>query len=114
MVSEVKAEEETGAVSNSTAVDSARQPSERRRGKTREVCNTFVFGNIAGRKAKLQDRGPTKRASLAARALHTSSETESIDSYVTHLKNKVKACEFGGLRDSVVHGRIVCGVAAWG
>lgn len=37
-------------------------------------------------------------------------QSEPIDSYVTDLKNKAKDCEFGGLHDSLVRDRIVCGI----
>lgn len=35
---------------------------------------------------------------------------ESIDAYVTDLKNKAKDCEFGQLSDSLIRDRVVCGV----
>ena len=37
-------------------------------------------------------------------------KNESIDAYVTDLKNKAKDCEFGLLTDSLIRDRIVCGV----
>lgn len=37
-------------------------------------------------------------------------EGESIDYYVTDLKNKSKTCEFGTLEESLITDRIVCGV----
>lgn len=36
--------------------------------------------------------------------------SESIDAYVTDLKNKAKDCEFLELHDSLIRDRIVCGV----
>ncbi|XP_033731746.1 uncharacterized protein K02A2.6-like [Pecten maximus] len=36
---------------------------------------------------------------------------ETIDQYVTDLKNKSKSCEFGDLCDSLIKDRIVCGIA---
>ena len=36
--------------------------------------------------------------------------TESIDAYVTDLKNKAKDCEFGDLTESVIRDRVVCGI----
>ena len=36
--------------------------------------------------------------------------TESIDSYVTALKNLAKSCEFGELTDSLIRDQIVCGI----
>ncbi len=35
---------------------------------------------------------------------------ETIDAYVTDLKNKAKDCEFGRLTDDLIKDRIVCGV----
>ncbi|KAK3084719.1 hypothetical protein FSP39_017965 [Pinctada imbricata] len=35
---------------------------------------------------------------------------ESIDTYVTDLKNKAQKCEFGTLNDSLIKDRIVCGI----
>lgn len=37
-------------------------------------------------------------------------KSESIDAYVTDLKNKAKDCEFGQLTDLLIRDRIVCGV----
>ena len=37
-------------------------------------------------------------------------KSESIDAYVTDLKNKAKDCEFGTLTDSLIRDCIVCGV----
>lgn len=37
-------------------------------------------------------------------------KNESIDAYVTDLKNKARDCEFGLLTDSLIRDRIVCGV----
>ncbi len=35
---------------------------------------------------------------------------ETIDAYVTDLKNKAKDCEFGRLTEDLIKDRIVCGV----
>ena len=36
--------------------------------------------------------------------------SETIDQYITDLKTKAKSCEFGVLTDSLIKGRIVCGI----
>ncbi|XP_061170579.1 uncharacterized protein K02A2.6-like [Saccostrea echinata] len=36
---------------------------------------------------------------------------ETIDNYVTDLKNKAIQCEFGNLKDSMIRDRLVCGIA---
>ena len=36
---------------------------------------------------------------------------ETIDNYVTDLKNKAIQCEFGDLKDSLIKDRIVCGIS---
>ena len=35
---------------------------------------------------------------------------ETIDQYVTELRNRSKTCEFGGLTDSLIKDRLVCGI----
>lgn len=42
--------------------------------------------------------------------MRSQGQTESIDAYVTDLKNKAEDCEFGELRESLVRDRIVCGI----
>lgn len=37
---------------------------------------------------------------------------ETIDNYVTDLKNKALQCEFGELKESLVRDRIVCGICS--
>lgn len=36
---------------------------------------------------------------------------ETIDQYVTELRNRSKTCEFGGLTDSLIKDRLVCGIS---
>lgn len=35
---------------------------------------------------------------------------ETVDQYVTELRNRSKTCEFGGLTDSLIKDRLVCGI----
>ncbi len=35
---------------------------------------------------------------------------ETVDQYVTELRNRSKMCEFGGLTDSLIKDRLVCGI----
>ena len=37
-------------------------------------------------------------------------KSETIDAYVTDLKNKAKECKFGHLTDSLIQDRILCGI----
>ena len=37
-------------------------------------------------------------------------EGETIDTYVTELRNRASGCEFADLKDGLIHDRIVCGI----
>ncbi len=42
---------------------------------------------------------------------HKQEPNESIDQYVTELKNRSKSCEFGDLTESLIKDKIVCGIS---
>lgn len=81
-----------------------------------KVCNTFVFADgekdkIAMLKRKFKDYcEPRKNVPYIRHMFFTRAhkQSETIDAYVTDLKNKAKDCEFGHLHDSLVRDRIVC------
>lgn len=83
-----------------------------------KVSNTFVFANderdkIAPLKQKFQDYcEPRKNLPYIRHMFFTRVQgpSETIDTYVTDLKNKAKDCEFGDLCDSLIRDRIVCGI----
>lgn len=82
-----------------------------------EVFNIFTF--TSSEKDKLAPMVkkfeayciPRKNVTYERHMFNTRNQgpTESIDSYVTALKNLAKSCKFGDLTDSLIRGRIVCG-----
>lgn len=83
-----------------------------------KVFNTFVFRDgeqdkIEVLKEKFQDYcEPRKNLPYIRHRFFTRAQgpTETIDAYVTDLKNKAKNCEFEQLHDSLIRDRIVCGI----
>lgn len=83
-----------------------------------QVWNTFVFHDdekdkIEVLKKKFQDYCEPRRTLPRIRHVfftRAQGPTETIDDYVTDLKNKASGCEFGQLRDSLIRDRIVCGI----
>ncbi|CAL9700809.1 unnamed protein product [Knipowitschia caucasica] len=82
-----------------------------------KVYNTMEFEgddeDIDELKGKFREYcEPRKNITYIRHLFFTRSQakSESIDAYVTDLKNKAKDCEFGILTESLVKDRIVCGV----
>ena len=83
-----------------------------------EVFNTFNFtwsekNKFAPLVQKFEEYCiPRKNVTYERHLFNTRNQgpTESIDSYVTALKNLAKSCEFGELTDSLIRDRIVCGI----
>ena len=84
-----------------------------------KVFNTFIFeaGEDKEKLNKLKEKfeqycEPRKNLTYLRHLFFTRSQNsgETIDSYVTDLKNKAKHCEFGDLETSLVKDRIVCGI----
>ncbi|XP_070550519.1 uncharacterized protein [Ptychodera flava] len=84
-----------------------------------EAYNTFTFTNAAD-KEKIQVLyekfeeycSPRKNVTLERHKFFTCSQgpDESIDHYVTELKNRSKSCTFGELTNSLIKDRVVRGV----
>ncbi|KAJ8031349.1 hypothetical protein HOLleu_28054 [Holothuria leucospilota] len=87
------------------------------------IYNTFKF-EPQGDEKKLQCIkakfeaycNPKKNLTVERHVFFTraQNEGESIDTYVTDLKNKSKTCEFGNLEESLITDRIVCGIRSTG
>lgn len=83
-----------------------------------KVFNTFVYAdgernNLAVLTKKFLDYcEPRKNLPYIRHMFFTRAQkqAESIDAYVTDLKNKAKDCEFAQLQDSLIRDRIVCGI----
>lgn len=83
-----------------------------------KVSNTFVFADgernkIAVLKQKFKEYcEPRKNLTYIRHVFFSRAQgpSETIDAYVTDLKNKAKDCEFGNLCDSLIKDRIVCGI----
>ena len=86
-----------------------------------EVYNTFSFES-PGDEKKLQkvlekfDAHciPRKNVTWERHVFNTRIQQpgETIDQYVTDLRNKAKTCEFGDLTESLIKDRVVCGVVS--
>lgn len=83
------------------------------------IYNTFKFERQGDEKklqcikAKFEAYcNPKKNLTVERHVFFTraQNEGESIDTYVTDLKNKSKTCEFGNLEESLITDRIVCGI----
>ncbi|PIK45343.1 hypothetical protein BSL78_17808 [Apostichopus japonicus] len=84
-----------------------------------EVYNSFKFEKESDKfdlevlKQKFQDYCSPRQNITYERHQFFSrqqQENESIDHYVTDLRNKSATCEFGDLNDSLIRDRIVCGI----
>lgn len=83
-----------------------------------KIYNTFSFeeaekDKLDVLKKKFKDYcEPRKNVTYIRHLFFTRAQgpNESIDAYVTDLKNKAKDCEFLDLHDSLIRDRIVCGV----
>lgn len=83
-----------------------------------KVCNMFHFTDAEKDKIEVLKEKfkeycePRKNLPYIRHMFFTRAQKqgESIDTYVTDLKNKAKDCEFGALHDSLVRDRIVCGI----
>ncbi|KAJ8048052.1 hypothetical protein HOLleu_00217 [Holothuria leucospilota] len=87
------------------------------------IYNTFKFERQGDEKklqcikAKFEAYcNPKKNLTVERHVFFTraQNEGESIDTYVTDLKNKSKTCEFGNLEESLITDRIVCGIRSTG
>lgn len=84
-----------------------------------EIFNTFTFDNDDDKKKlkPIMDKfesycNPRKNLTYERHIFNTRIQQtgETIDAYVTDLKNKAALCEFGTLKESLIRDRIVCGV----
>ena len=83
-----------------------------------EVYNTFIFAE--GEENKIETLikkfelycTPKKNVTFKRHVFNTRNQepNKSIDSYVTGLRKLAKLCEFAQLHDSLIKGRIVCGI----
>lgn len=85
----------------------------------RTVYNTFEFADDADRqkldvlKEKFKQYcEPRKNLTYMRHQffMRMQGPAETIDAFVTDIKNKAKNCEFGTLSDSLIRDRIVCGI----
>jgi len=86
-----------------------------------EVFNTLTFDAAGDEKkiSKLLEKLeayciPRKNLTWERHVFNTRNQQpgESIDQYVTDLRNKAKTCEFGDLTDSLIKDRLVCGITS--
>ena len=85
-----------------------------------DIYNTFKF-ETAGDELKLdkvQEKfknycNPRKNLTYERHVFFTRNQNrnETIDQYVTDLRNKASTCDFGDLCDSLIKDRLICGVA---
>lgn len=84
-----------------------------------EVYNNFTFDNVADKMnlAKIIEKFeayciPKKNVTFERHRFFTCVQKtgETIDQYVTELRKRSKTCEFGGLTDSLITDRLVCGI----
>lgn len=87
-------------------------------GDALEVYNNFMFADGDGMKLnKIMENFeayciPKRNVPFERHRFFTCVQKagETIDQYVTELRNRSKTCEFGGLTDSLIKGRLVCGI----
>ena len=86
-----------------------------------EVFNTFSFETPGDEKKvdKVLEKfdvhcEPRKNVTWERHVFNTRNQQpgETIDQYVTDLRNKANTCEFGELTESLIKDRIVCGIAS--
>lgn len=84
-----------------------------------EVYNNFMFNDEADKLklAKIKEQFeayciPKSNVTFERHRFFTCAQKtgETIDQYVNELRNRSKTCEFGGLTESLIKDRIVCGI----
>ena len=82
-----------------------------------EVYNTFQWDEDNTKVEKIMEKferycNPRKNLTFERHSFFSRNQLkgESIDAYVTDLRNKASRCEFAELKDGLIRDRIVCGV----